>query len=139
MRTYPFNRHTPSVIRRTAIALLALLPLFASYSPQAARNLDINLSAFNGASALQVRSGTRLGDTLSPAEAFDGLNRRAEGMLEVAWDSQTGIPSFLTGRTSAVRLPYTPTAAERGNPLAIARGFLDANRPLFQLQSVAAD
>ena len=49
------------------------------------------------------------------------------------------VPNFLTGLDPATRLPYQPTAAERGNPIAIARGFLDENRALFQLRSVADD
>jgi Zn-dependent metalloprotease len=70
---------------------------------------------------------------IAPAQAFADLEARAGRNLYVRWDAATGIPRFLSGGAPAARLPYTPSAAERGKPVAIARGFLDANRALFRL------
>ena len=82
-----------------------------------------------GAAARPEASGTHA--------AFDRLQARANGALSVNWNSRSDIPDFLSARDPTVRLPYQPTAAELGNPIAIARGFLDENRALFQLRSVA--
>ncbi|MDW8403795.1 M4 family metallopeptidase [Chloroflexus sp.] len=71
--------------------------------------------------------------------AFTALAARATSPLIAAWDARTGIPTFLVPATVDGRLPYTPTPAEIGNPLAIARGFLDRERALFGLRSVAAE
>jgi Zn-dependent metalloprotease len=76
-----------------------------------------------------------------PQAAFNQLQARSTSALTVNWDARSArsVPNFLTGLDAATRLPYQPTAAERGNPIAIARGFLDENRALFQLRSVADD
>ncbi len=87
--------------------------------------------------ASPAEAGARLVDSGTPAAAFDALNRRAGGTLQAFWDDATGIPRFLAGTGGADRIPYVPTAAEAGNPLAIARGFLDENRALFKLDAVA--
>jgi bacillolysin/thermolysin len=71
--------------------------------------------------------------------AFERLQARASGPLDVHWSEQTGSPDFLTGADAATRIPYTPTAAERGNPLAIARGFFDENRALFGMASADSE
>lgn len=73
----------------------------------------------------------------APRLAFDTLQRRTPRTLAVHWRPLTGTPDFLAGADldGATRIPYTPTAAERGNPLAVARGFLDENRALFRLTS----
>ncbi|HTP09328.1 MAG TPA: M4 family metallopeptidase [Anaerolineae bacterium] len=71
--------------------------------------------------------------------AFNQLQARSNNALTVSWDARSGVPNFLTGLDPAARLPYQPTAAERNNPIAIARGFLDENRALFKLRSVAED
>lgn len=73
------------------------------------------------------------------SHAFTALAARTTTPLLAAWDARTGIPTFLVPATTDGRLPYTPTAAEIGNPLAIARGFLDRERALFGLRSVAAE
>ncbi len=75
----------------------------------------------------------------APRVAFAGLQRRAAGPLAAHWDARSGIPDFLSGVDATTPIPYTPTAAERGNPVAIARGFLDENRALFRLAGVAAE
>jgi Zn-dependent metalloprotease len=141
MHSQPFSGRQLIIVRAAlaALAFLALLGLSGSYTAPKGIRLDLNLDALNGNGALQVRTVPRLGDTVSPIAAFDALNRQAGGTLEVMWDGPTGIPRFLTGNGSSIRIPYTPTAAELGNPSAIARGFLDANRALFGLESVAAD
>ncbi|MCL6511461.1 MAG: M4 family metallopeptidase [Anaerolineae bacterium] len=71
----------------------------------------------------------------TPWDAFLALQARAGVPLHAQWDPVTGIPEFLTPGDPSRRLPYTPTAAERGNAVAIARGFLDENRALFRLGS----
>jgi Zn-dependent metalloprotease len=75
----------------------------------------------------------------SPRAAFAALQRRADGPLAVHWDARSGIPEFLAVAHGTTALPYNPTAAEVGKPVAIARGFLDENRALFGLTGVAAD
>lgn len=72
-----------------------------------------------------------------PQAAFNQLQARSNSALTVNWEARSDVPNFLTGRDPATRLPYQPTAAELGNPIAIARGFLDENRALFKLRSVA--
>jgi bacillolysin/thermolysin len=74
-----------------------------------------------------------------PQAAFNQLQARSNSALTVSWDARSGAPNFLTGLDPATRLPYLPTAAELGNPVAVARGFLDENRALFRLRSVAED
>jgi bacillolysin len=69
--------------------------------------------------------------------AFLGLQARARSGLDAHWDPRTGVPNFIAGKDAVTLLPYTPSAAERGNPAAIARGFLDENRALFKLASAS--
>jgi Zn-dependent metalloprotease len=69
--------------------------------------------------------------------AFNELQARADGALLVSWDETTQVPNFIAGVNAATRLPYRPSAAEIGHPVAIARGFLDENRALFRLSSAA--
>src|SRR5690349_9280264 len=59
------------------------------------------------------------------------------GALDLHWDARSHTLEFMAPQDPAARLPYTPSAAERGNPEAIARGFLDQNRALFGLKSAA--
>jgi Zn-dependent metalloprotease len=141
MHSQPLSRRYLAIIRAAlvALALLALLGLSGTYAAPKGLRLDLNLDALNGSGALQMRTGERLADIVSPRAAFDALNQQAGGTLDIMWDHSTGVPRFLAGNSSSVRIPYTPTAAELGNPSAIARGFLDANRALFGLESVAAD
>ncbi len=76
-------------------------------------------------------------EQVGPQAAFNQLQARSNSALTVNWEARSEAPNFLTGRDPATRLPYQPTAAELGNPIAIARGFLDENRALFKLRSVA--
>ena len=115
----------------------AVLASVASQVDQA--NLRVDLSGFTGAGSLQAASATQPANLQVPAAAFEALNKRAGGTLTASWDAQTGIPRFLSGNSRDARIPYTPTAAEQGNPTAIARGFLDENRALFRLDAVAQD
>ena len=86
-----------------------------------------------------------VGSTLARSEdtgthgAFNRLQAKSSAALNVHWNGATDVPDFLTGVNAADRVPYTPSAAERGNPSAIARGFLDENRALFKLTSAADD
>lgn len=76
---------------------------------------------------------------LTPRAAFENLQARGDGALNAQWNPITGVPEWITTVDPAKRVAYTPTAAERGNPLAIARGFLDENRALFKLGSAASE
>jgi Zn-dependent metalloprotease len=86
-----------------------------------------------------------VGGTLARSEdtgthgAFARLQDRAAGRLDVHWSAQGDVPDFVTGLAAEDRIPYTPSAAEHGNPSAIARGFLDENRSLYKLTSAADD
>jgi Zn-dependent metalloprotease len=84
-----------------------------------------------GASARPEQAGTQA--------AFNHLQARSNHALTVSWDARAAVPNFLAGLDPATRLPYQPTAAELGNPIAIARGFLDENRALFKLRGAAAE
>lgn len=84
-------------------------------------------------SALLVGSVAANKIELGPRAAWTQLNARASGQLDAAWDDTTGIPTFITGATPLTRLPYVVKPSERGNPEAIARGFLAENRALFKL------
>lgn len=74
---------------------------------------------------------------ITPRDAFAALQARTTTPLMATWDAVTGVPDFVTAGDFSHPLPYTPTAAEAGNPTAIARGFLDENRALFRLRSAA--
>ncbi len=74
---------------------------------------------------------------VTPRDAFAALQARTPAPLMATWDAVTGLPDFITAADYTQPLPYTPTAAEAGNPAAIARGFLDENRALFRLRSAA--
>src|SRR5262245_21131702 len=71
-------------------------------------------------------------ETLGTAawSAYQALQARAGGPLDMRWDGRSGIAEFVAARGDG-RLPYTPTPAERGDVVAIARGFLDQQRALF--------
>jgi bacillolysin len=80
-------------------------------------------------------------ESVGTQAAFNRLQARTNSALTVSWDARSAhsVPNFLTGMDAATRLPYQPTAAELGNPIALARGFLDENRDLFRLRSVAEE
>ncbi len=107
------NKHLLLRLLLLAALLLAVVPL----SP--------------GASARPEQTGTHA--------AFNQLQARSNSALTVSWDARSDVPRYLSGRDPAARLPYQPTAAEVGNPIAIVRGFLDDNRALFKLRSVSAE
>src|SRR4029079_6027395 len=65
------------------------------------------------------------------------LPAESAGALVLRWDERSRTVEFMAPKDPAGRLPYTPSAAEQGNPEAIARGFLDQNRALFGLKSAA--
>ncbi|MFV9506770.1 MAG: M4 family metallopeptidase [Oscillochloridaceae bacterium umkhey_bin13] len=109
------------------IYLLASLPLLLPHSPPATRIAP----AITPHQALPLPRT----DGLTPPEAMERLQARSAVQLDAVYDRVTGVANFVTARNPAERLPYTPTAAESGNPEAIARGFLDQNRALFGLRS----
>lgn len=88
---------------------------------------------------LSASTATPTTRPLTPRDAFEALQARASFPLTAQWNPDTGVPEFVAPDDPSKRLPYIPTAAERGNPVAIAKGFLDANRALFQLTSAASD
>jgi len=119
------------------LGLVALLVASARALPQPSPGDTLRLPT---AGALTMRrTATPLDSPITPHAAFEQLQARADGALSVHWNATTGIPDFLTGADPATRLPYTPTAAERGPPEAIARGFLDQNRALFGIRSAASE
>lgn len=146
MRTLPLNRRGAVVVQALLLLLLAvtlLNPAGVTRSPTvlwvssiAEGPLDLNLAGLAGVTSAQAAAAAQQ-NTLAPSAAFAALNSRAGGTLQAYWDPATGIPRWLMGNSRDARIPYVPTAAERGNPLAIARGFLDQNRPLFRLGAVA--
>jgi Zn-dependent metalloprotease len=121
------------------IGLMALVAAVARSTPQDPMGGALDALRLAPAGALTVGHATWPYDGVTPQAAFEQLQARAAGGLDVDWDKRTGIPNFLAGRQASDRIPYTPSAAERGNPVAIARGFLDENRALFRLASVDAD
>ena len=74
-----------------------------------------------------------------PQAAFNRLQARSNSALTVNWDARSETPDFLTGLDPAAHLPDQPTAVDLSNPVAVARGFLDENRALFKLRSVAEE
>ena len=78
--------------------------------------------------ALLVGSALARTEDTGTHGAFNRLQQRAGVSLNVHWNEVTDVPDFLTGVNAADRVPYTPSAVERGNPTAIAKGFLDENR-----------
>ncbi|HUP27250.1 MAG TPA: M4 family metallopeptidase [Chloroflexia bacterium] len=143
------RRHQTTVQIALALIVLSGLVFYAggSAAQQAlvltstqagTQDLRANLTGIQGSTPAYM-AGTQQLHPVSPMQAFDLLNRQAGNSLAATWDAQTGIPRFLTGIEGSVRIPYSPTAAEVGNPLAIARGFLDQNRAIFKLGAVADD
>ncbi|MBX0328483.1 M4 family metallopeptidase [Oscillochloris sp. ZM17-4] len=132
------KRSAPLRLTPLPILLLALAYLAASapllLSPSSARSLRLTPPLITPAAA----QAPLVGD-VSPAAAFASLQAQSAQPLAVRWDERSGIPAFLSAANPAGRLHYRPTAAEIGNPLAIARGFLDANRALFGLRAAADD
>ncbi len=152
MRSQPLSRRYLTVIQATLSVIVALALfdfaggfraqrslLTSGSGPAGSLDIRINLSGLAGTGPFQLAASTHPGELSSPPMAFDALNSQAGGTLNVSWDADTGIPRFLTGNIASACIPYNPTAAERGNPLAIARGFLDGNRDLFKLDAVARD
>ena len=78
-----------------------------------------------------------LGLIAVPASARAALPTEIAGALDLRWDARSRAVEFMAPKDPAGRLPYTPSAAEQGNPEAIARGFLDQNRALFGLKNAA--
>ena len=70
----------------------------------------------------------------NPQRAFARFAQRAGSPVQVLWDKRQNIVEFLAAEGDE-RLPFTPAAAERGDPVAAARGFLEQNRALFGLTS----
>lgn len=116
-------------------ALLVGVLAANALAPGLGRSLSLppQTSLMAGAAA----TSTPTARPVTPRDAFDALQLKAGFPLSAEWNPGTGIPDFLTAADPAKRLPYQPTAAERGNPVAIARGFLDENRALFKLSSVS--
>lgn len=115
------------------LAVLALIYLLAAAPliwPQSA-------SLPRVAPPVLVRPNASLSAATSSAQAQAALEARSATPLNVVWDANNGVARFVAPRVLGQRLAYTPTAAEVGNPEAIARGFLDQNRALFGLGSAS--
>jgi bacillolysin len=89
--------------------------------------------------ALVIGSLAARTEQMGARAAFNQLQSRAAGTLDAHWNDTTHTPDFIAGISPDARIPYTPSAAERGNPAAIARGFLDENRALFRLKSATEE
>lgn len=142
MLSLPSRRlYGPLLIVVLSVLVFGLLtPQHAVISSGAEGSLDLHWQPGSaGAAGMATTPTATQSTTITPAEAFAHLQARATGSLDVHWHAQNGIPDFLAGSAPSVALPYTPSAAERGNPVAIARGFLDENRALFRLAGVAAE
>ncbi len=133
-------RLTPLPILLLALAyLLAVAPLLWTQSGARALRLPPQLPVADVRADAPMAARAPLVGDMSPAEALAALQLRTSSPLAVRWDARSGIPTFLSTADPAGRLGYQPTAAEIGNPVAIAQGFLDQNRSLFGLRSAAED
>jgi Zn-dependent metalloprotease len=66
--------------------------------------------------------------------ALTMLRALTPSALNIHWSAATGTIDFLAASDPQVRLAYTPSAAERGNAVATAKGFLSQYRALFGLR-----
>lgn len=124
---------------RVPALLLALVASLLLVLAVPRGGLPLHQSGWIGGADLTATPGNVEQEAAAALLAFDALQARSPGLLDVHWNPVTRTPDFLAGRGQAGTLPYTPTAAERGNPLAITLGFLDENRALFGLGSARAD
>lgn len=120
--------------RKKSVALLWIVALVAALLLSAARGPSAVLQS-QGATADGLRAGAFATTRPDPRVAASALQAKAAGLLMADWDVRTGIPRWLGLQDPALRLPYTPSASEKGNPTAIALGFLDANRDIFKMIS----
>ncbi len=127
--------HTRERSRASLLWLTAALLLLSNLLQSAAQAPNLALGTWG----LSGSAGVAAAELSESQRAFAALQGRAAGPLAAHWDPASGIPDFLSGADAATPLPYIPTPAEVGDPAAIARGFLDANRALFRLTGVAAD
>ncbi len=75
----------------------------------------------------------------SPAVALKRLQSMTTQPLLAARSDSFGTVTWLESSDHVTPLPYVAPAIERGNPEALARGFLDENRGLFMLGSAQKD
>ncbi|HQX76571.1 MAG TPA: hypothetical protein PL074_09665, partial [Thermoflexales bacterium] len=113
--------------RKKSIALLWVAALIAALILSAVRAPSAILQS-QSAAADGLRAGAFATARPDPRVAASALQAKAAGLLMTDWDARTGIPRWLGLQDPALRLPYTPSAAEKGNPTAIVLGFLDENR-----------
>lgn len=126
------TRRKKSVAFVWVAALIVALLLGAARAPQ-------TLVQSQAAAADGLRAGAFADARPDPRAAVSALQAQAAGALATNWDARTGIPRLLEAKNPAQRLPYTPSAAERGNPAAIAMGFMDANRDIFRMTSATSE
>ncbi|MEI7770452.1 MAG: hypothetical protein WCI67_10710, partial [Chloroflexales bacterium] len=119
--------------------LIVIAPLLLTQPGARGLRIPPQLPAADSRAAAPASARAPLVGAQSPVEALAALQSRSGRPITVRWNERSGIPEFLSATDPAGRLAYQPTAAERGNPIAIARGFLDQNRSLFGLRSAAAD
>lgn len=130
----------PRFLLRSRVPALILLAVILISAGVPAPALNGGMPGLRASLAYGGRAGMLpLTAMPTPRQAFEQLQARAAGAIDAYWDSRSGVPEYLSMSDPALRLPYTPAAAERGDPVAIARGFLDENRALFGLTAVAAD
>ena len=119
------HQHLPLLL--AVVYLLVAAPLIWPQS--------VHLARFAPNFSRPVAQPLRAGD--APHQALTALQARTPAQIDATFDPLTGVSTFVSPRRATDRLPYTPTAAEIGKPEALARGFLDQNRPLFGLRSAA--
>lgn len=118
------------VVSLTVTSILAGLVM----SPPTPRlNNSANTHEVEGIDTIEI--GAPANAFWSPKVAFNKLQARTAAQLDAYWNTFNGIPEFIIPASADQRIPYTPSAIERGKPIAIARGFLDENRALFRLRS----
>lgn len=116
-----------------SVTVSSILTLMAA-APPIPRSIEVDDDLFATRAAIAQATGQ-----VMPIEAWQALQDRANGSLEATWNTFKGIPEFVMPKTATGRIPYTPSATERGKPIAIAQGFMDENRALFRLRSAAEE
>jgi Zn-dependent metalloprotease len=141
-RSARFSRQVVPFALLALIYLAALTPLFLpdqAFRPARVAPPEARLDPARAFAAAPPAAQQPLVNGISPALAYAAFAARAADPLIVRWDAVSGLPRFLVAADRDGRLPYRPTDLERGNPTAIALGFLDRNRPLFGLRSAAEE
>lgn len=126
-------RHALIGIGLVSVTISSILTIMVA-APPVSRTIVVDDDLYHTRSALAQAAGQ-----MTPSAAWQALQSRTTSALEAHWNTFNGIPEFVMPKDPAMRIPYVPSAAERGKPIAIANGFLDENRALFRLRSAAEE